>query len=159
MFPAVLLILCGLTAGCGKTGNPDILGTFRMGEKVQMGPLVYTILEAQWKTALTDAGEGRPPKNRYLFVRASVTNGGGTAQPIPAFELRGSNAQTFREVTEGLTDVPQWLGVLRTVQPAQTEQGYVIFDAPMAAYRLAISDGGEPGSEKHALVEMPVQLD
>lgn len=130
-----------------------------MGEKIQLGGMTYTVLETQWKPALTDAATGRPPKNRYLFVRVSATNGGGTTTGMPAFSIVNAKDESFSEMTEGVQDVPDYLGVLRTVQPAQTEQGWVIFDAPVGAYKLMISDSGEPGSEKYARVDLPVSLE
>jgi hypothetical protein len=155
---AALAVGVLLTAGCGAKTDSPLLGTFRMGEKVQAGPLTYTVLEAHSRPALSDTALGNPPQNRYLFVKVSITNSGNRATPVPAFELVG-NQQTYHEVTEGLQDVPDALGVLRSVQPAQTEQGSVIFDAPVGAYKFAISDGGEPGSEKYAHVDIPVQLE
>ncbi|MDZ4801115.1 MAG: DUF4352 domain-containing protein [Bryobacteraceae bacterium] len=130
-----------------------------MGERVQMGTMVYTVLEVQWRPGLNDAGSGRPPKHRYAFVRLSVTNSGGSVAGIPGFTLIGVKDERFMETTEGLEDVPNHLGVLRMIQPAQTEQGVVIFDAPIAAYKFMISDGGEPGSEKFSRVELPVSLE
>src|SRR4051794_5661830 len=88
--------VCVLSASsCSKSSDPSILGTFRMGEKIQMGGISYTILETQWKPALTDSGAGRPPKDRYLFVRISATNGGGAVANIPAFTIVGPNDRTY----------------------------------------------------------------
>jgi len=158
---AVIVSLCAVSlVSCRKSADPSNLGTFRMGEKIQIpGGLVYTVLEAQWKPSLTESGGGRPPKDRYLFVRVSVTNSGGSMQGIPPFQIKNTSKQNFMELTENMEDVSQYLGVMRMVQPAQTEQGYVVFDAPIAAYKLHISDGGEPGSEKFAVVDLPVMLE
>jgi hypothetical protein len=38
------------------------------------------------------------------------------------------------------TGVQHWLGVVRKVGAGQTEQGYVLFDAPTAHYKLKLSD-------------------
>lgn len=156
---AAVSFSCLLLTGCKKQSDLSVLGTFRMGEKVQVGPLTYTVLEAQWKPSLNESGSGRPPKNRYLFVKVTATNSGAKAETLPTFQLIGDNSEPRQEVTEGVQDVPNWFGVLRRVQPAQTEQGYAVFDAPIAAYKLVISDGGEVGAEKFAHVELPVQLD
>ncbi|MBC8168046.1 MAG: DUF4352 domain-containing protein [Bryobacteraceae bacterium] len=158
-FLTALALCTASLVGCGKQIDPSMIGTFRMGEKVQVGALTYTILEAEWKTALVEGGGGPTPQNRYMLVRISVTNGGGTVAAIPSFQLQGANRAIYTELTQGLQDLPNWLGVLRSVSPAQTEQGYVVFDAPLGAYKLAISDGGEVGSEKFAYVDMPVQLE
>ena len=50
-------------------------------------------------------------------------------------------------MTEGVESVPKWLGVLRNLSAVQTEQGVVVFDVPLGAYKLQVQDGGEIGSE------------
>lgn len=130
-----------------------------MGERVQMGTMVYTVLEAQWKGSLIDNGTGRPPKHRYLVVRISATNSGGSVAGIPPFTVIGAKDDTYMEVTEGLEEVTNHLGVLRMIQPAETEQGVIVFDAPIGAYKFMISDGGDPGSEKFSRVDLPVSLE
>jgi hypothetical protein len=150
---AALLVLCG----CSRGKDASHIGTFRMGERVQAGPLIYTVLEADWKTQLD--GNGRAPKNRFLFLRVSITNSAKSKVSPPAFTLQGTDGKTFEEVTEGLEGVTNWLNIFRTVEPAQTQTGWVIFDAPVAAYKLVMSDAGEIGSEKHAYVDIPVELD
>jgi hypothetical protein len=121
--------------------------------------MVYTVLEAHYRPALTDSGTGKPPKDRYLFVRLSATNSGGNVATVPPFTLLGPNKEQYQEVTEGLEEVPNHMGVLRMIQPAETDQGYVIFDVPIAAYKLMISDGAEPGAERFAQVDLPVNLE
>lgn len=128
-----------------------------MGEKVQAGPLIYTALESDWRESLGEGG--RAPKQRFLFIRVSITNSGGQPVSVPGLTLLGAGDQEFTEVTENMENVRNWLGLLRTVQPGGTEQGYVVFDAPLAAYKLKVSDAGEVGSERTALIDIPVQLD
>jgi hypothetical protein len=157
---SVFIILLGSAvalAGCSRGKDVSNLGTFRMGEKVQTGQLIYTVLEAAWKNQLE--GSGRAPANRFLFVRVSITNSGRSPVSASAFTLQGPEGKTYEEVTEGLQGVRDWLNILRTVAPAQTETGYVIFDAPVAAYKLVISDAGDVGSEKYAYVDIPVELE
>ena len=47
-----------------------------MGERVQVGPLVYQVLESDWRSELGSGG--RTPKDRYLFVKVSITNSSGS---------------------------------------------------------------------------------
>jgi hypothetical protein len=158
---AALTITALLLAGCsGESGGrgPNFLGTFRMGERVQAPPLVYNVLEADWKPALTEGGKA--PKHRFLFIRLSATNSGGQTVAIPPFQLESTDGKTtYQEVTEGMEGVANWLGMLRSVDPAQTDQGYIVFDAPMAAYRLLMYDGRDVDTEKYAIVEIPVMLE
>jgi hypothetical protein len=154
----ILLLMAVIApAGCSRAKDTSDIGTFRMGERVQAGSLIYTVLQAEWKTQLD--GNGRAPKNRFLFLRVSITNGGGSKVSAQAFTLRAADGKTYEEVTEGLEGVHNWLNIFRTVEPAQTETGYVIFDAPVAAYKLVMSDAGEVGQEKYAYVDIPVELE
>ena len=155
---AVLMtVLCaaGTLSSCRKTRDASFIGTFRMGERVQIGPLVYQVLEAEWRNEL-GAG-GRAPKDRYLFVRLSVTNSGGSTIAAPALTIEGGG-KSYSEVTENTDKVDNWLGLLRNVAASQSEQGWIVFDAPMAAYKLVLVEG-EVGQEKIAHVDIPVQLE
>ena len=145
------------SSGCSRGKDASHIGTFRMGERVQAGQLIYTVLESDWKTQLD--GNGRAPQHRFLFLRVSITNSGGSKISAPAFTLQATDGKAYEEVAEGLEGVNNWLNILRTIEPSQTETGWVIFDAPVAAYKLVMSDGGDIGSEKHAYVDIPVDLD
>jgi hypothetical protein len=153
---AFVIAVCAFTlAACRKGGDASFIGTFHMGEKVQIGPVVYQVLETQWKTELGSGG--RTPKDRYLFVRVSITNGGTENASVSNLTLEG-NGKTYTEVSEDMDKVDNWLGLLRNVGRSQTEQGWVIFDAPVGAYKLVITHG-EIGDEKYAHVDIPVQLE
>jgi hypothetical protein len=158
VLPAVILALFSATfsSGCGKNRDSSLIGTFRMGERVQVGPLTYQVLESDWRNEL--GGGGRTPKERYLFMKVSITNGSRSQVAVPGFTIEGSG-KTFTELSEDMDKVDNWLGLLRNVGPAQTEQGWIVFDAPMAAYKLTVTDGGEVGSERYAHIEIPVHLE
>ena len=153
----VLTIACVLAfSACrGKTRDASFIGTFRMGERVQIGPMVYQVLEADWRTELGSGG--RTPKERYLFVRMSITNGDGSPATVSTFTLE-NGGKTYSEVTEDMDKVDSWLGLLRNVGGSQTEQGWIVFDVPMGAYKLVITHG-DVGEEKYAHVDIPVQLE
>jgi hypothetical protein len=153
---AVLIVTCALSTGaCNKARDASFIGTFHMGEKVQIGPMVYQVLESEWRTEL--GGGGRTPRDRYLFLRMSITNNGGSTAAVSTMTLEGAG-KTYAEVTEDMDKVDNWLGLLRNVRGSQTEQGWIVFDAPIAAYKLVITHG-DIGDEKSAHVEIPVQLE
>lgn len=155
---ASLLAVCLLMVqACNKSNHGAQLGTFRMGERVEAGSLVYTVVDAQWPHELAEGAKA--PQHRYLRIRVSVTNSGGNAMEIPPFELEDAEGTRIQEVTDGLGSLEGRLGMLRSVQPAQTEQGLIVFDAPMQAYKLVLSDGGDLEKERHALVDIPVNLE
>src|SRR4051794_21148532 len=118
---ALSLVCATLTVGCRKTGDASFLGTFHMGERVQVGPLIYQVLESQWRSELGTGG--RAPKERYLFMKVSITNKGGSAVAVPALAIEGQG-KSYNEVTEDTDKVDNWFGLLRNIGPSKTEQGW-----------------------------------
>ena len=161
---AALLYSALLIYGCGNASigipNESISSvTYQMGQRVQLGTLTYNVLETNWKSQLGGGPSARIPKNRYLLVKLTITNGGGQSSSIPEMALLNAAGLSFQEMTEGVESVPKWLGVLRNLAPVQTDEGIVVFDVPLGAYKMQVSDGGEIGSEKKALIEIPLHLE
>lgn len=125
-----------------------------MGDKASIGPLIYNVFDTQWMTQVGAGEKTRVPANRFLLVRLSVVNSGGEESSIPSFTLMGDDGQTYAEITEG-EEVPQWLGMLRHIKPAETTQGTVLFDAPAKHYRLKVTDEGEQHS---AYIDLPLNF-
>jgi len=158
LFPALLLSSCSSEYTGIPKGNVSGM-IYQMGQKVELAPLTYNVLETNWKSQLGGGPAARIPKHRFLLVKLTVANAAGQSAPIPEMALVNAAGQTFQEITEGVESVPKWLGVLRSLPPVQTEDGIVVFDVPLGAYRLQVSDGGEIGSEKKALIQIPLQLE
>lgn len=158
IIPVCGLVVGVLFAGCSRSQHPLSGSDYRMGEHVPVGTLVYTVLEESWKTQLGDPVRQRFPQSRFLVLAISVTNGGGGEVTVPLLSLENTSGQTFTESDNG-EGVDQWLGLLRTIQPAQTIQGKILFDVQPATYRLRVTDGGEPGQEKIAKIYVPLSLD
>ena len=142
---------------CSRERDSSLIGTFRMGEKVQAGPVTYEVLESSWRTALSDGG--RIPSDRFLFLRVIIANSAAEAVSVPGFSLVGPDQKTYREITENMQNVSKWLGLFRNLQPGQSLEGWVVFDAPMGAYKLVVSDAGDIGAEKYAHIDIPVHLE
>lgn len=153
----MLLTFSGCNRGEGN-GDGNEVKTYQMGEKVQFGQLTYSVLDAQWKPALSDAPDAKPPKDRYLIVRLSATNSGNAPVSLNAVELKGRNGQTYPEVMEGAGELQNHLGLFRELPPSRTETGVVVFDAPPGPYKLLLSDGKGDEDEKVAEVEIPVPI-
>ena len=146
---ALCLILLG---SCGKSSDP--LRTFRMGEKVEAGSLIYTVLSADWRT---DLGEGNTvAKDRFVIIHLSVTNSGGSAVASPLTQLIDAQGKEHGEVQD-VKNLPQWLGLIRSLPPAATETGMIAFDVPLGIYKLKVSDGSIE-NEKTAQIEIPLEL-
>ncbi len=129
-----------------------------MGERVTVGPLTYNVVETVWRSQLGDSFKVRIPQQRFLLVTISVTNGGGREVSVPLLSLENQNGQTFLESDSG-EGVENWFGILRNLSPAQTQQGRLIFDVPLTSFRLRVPDGGEPGTEKYAWIQIPLRMD
>jgi len=153
----VLLALCGVGSGCSSHKASTDRRIYQMGERVQVGPLIYTVLESEWQDELGEGLTARTPQNRFLVIRLSVTNSGVKDSGIPPLALLAARGQTYPELNNG-EGVSQWLGYLRSLKPSATEHGRVLFDVPSSSYRLRVSNEAEPEQEKTALIEIPFQV-
>jgi len=128
-----------------------------MGDKVPAGPLTYNVVEKVWRSQLGEGFVTRSPQNRFLLITLSATNGGGRDVSVPLLQLEGPDGKIYQEIENG-EGVENWLGILRTVEPAQTQQGRIVFDVPLSSYRLRLSDG-DSVSGHYAYVQIPLQID
>jgi hypothetical protein len=127
-----------------------------MGQRVSIGPLTFNVLEMKWEQSLGDGPLGRTPQRRFLLLRLSVTNGGGTQATVPTLVLLNEEGERFRELedTKGLSDP---MGLIRMVGAGETLFGWILFDVPQNDYLLELSDGNLE-NEQTALVEIPLRL-
>jgi hypothetical protein len=142
----------GIMAGCSS--KPRAL-TFAIGEKVQVGKLVYQVIEAQW--VLDVEGAKQSPKNRILQLRVTITNSGGTEAALPYLRLIDAAGNEIVEFSE-IEGNSRWLGMLRRLQPALTEEGLIYFDVPVSAYKLEVVDNSDADAEQVAYVQIPASL-
>jgi|SoiMethySBSTD1v2_1073268.scaffolds.fasta_scaffold239389_3 hypothetical protein len=147
----ILLGSCGKNAAQSKTA-------FRMGEQMQVGPLIYNVLETKWVSQLGDMLRARLPKQRFLLIRVSVTNSGGKDASLPFLTLEDAKGQSYPEEQSG-EGVEGWLGFLRTIQPAQTENGWLVFDVAPGSYNLRVSGETSSGDEQSLLIHIPLSVD
>ncbi len=144
-------------AGCSSNpGEPTKI--FRMGEQAPAGSLIYTVYETEWKPQLGEGPGAKIPANRFLILRLSVTNSSNQNSGIPQMTLVDNAGKSYQELTEA-PGVPKLLGIIRSVKPAQTEEGRVVFDAPPGAYKLRVTDDSGPGRERALLIEVPFEFE
>jgi Domain of unknown function (DUF4352) len=144
------------STGCSRQTSAQI--NFQMGERITAGPVVYNVIQTMWRAQLGDIFKTRVPENRFLLITLSATNGGGREISIPLLALEGENSKEYRELENG-DGVSNWFGLIRTLSPAETRQGNIVFDVPLTSYRLRLTDGGEPGTEKFVWVDIPLRID
>ena len=151
-----IALTAGLTlAGCKKESQQT---DFQMGERVIATPMLYNVVQTMWRTQLGDLFKVRVPDHRFLLISLSATNNGGKPIAVPFLTLEGSNREEFHELQTG-DGVDNWFGMLREIPPGETKAGSIVFDVPLASYRLRLTDGGEPGSERLVWVEIPLRID
>jgi Domain of unknown function (DUF4352) len=152
-----LVIVAGAPlVGCKQQGPAKT--DFQMGERATATPMVYNVVQTAWRTQLGDIFKVRVPEHRFLLITLSVTNSGGHTASVPFFTLEGPNREEYKELQSG-DGVDNWFGLLREIAPAETKQGNLVFDVPLGSYRLRLTDGGEPGTEKFIWVEIPLRID
>jgi hypothetical protein len=154
---AGVLTICGalILSGCVK--GTGAMKTHKMGEQAQAGYLIYTVYETEWKTQLGDGPTAKIPAARFLVLRLSVTNAGAQNHDIPQMVLLDQAGKAYPELPEA-PGIADWLGIIRSVQPARTEEGRVVFDVPLGTYKLKVNS--EPGAdvESAGLVEIPLDF-
>jgi len=159
--PTLCLLTIALAGGLVLTGCKNQTSeqiNFQMGERAIATPMVYNVVQTTWRTQLGSVFKVRVPDHRYLLITLSATNSGGHQVSVPFFTLEGPNREEYKELENG-DGIENWFGLLREIAPAETRQGNIAFDVPLASYRLRLTDGGEPGSEKSIWVEIPLRMD
>ena len=157
-YPRFLLLTAAvgaaaLTSGCSQ-GEAFPVRTYPMGDKIELGHIIYTVFETQWLTHVGEAPNERVPQNRFFLVRMSAVNSGGSEVIVPNVTIEDDTGKTYPELSDG-SGIPQWIGFLRQVKPADSVQGNVLFDAPPKHYKLRVTD--ESG-ERAALVDIPLSF-
>ncbi|MCX6633242.1 MAG: hypothetical protein NTW28_37070 [Candidatus Solibacter sp.] len=123
-----------------------------MGDRITLGHIVYVVYETQWLTQIGEGVDARVPQHRFFLVRLSAVNSFGADIIVPNFTIEDASGKTYPELSSG-EGVPQYIGYLRSVKPAESQQGNALFDAPPRHYKLKIAD--ETG-EKTAYVDIPL---
>jgi len=150
------LLLVGLCAACltSCVERDWEVRTYPLGEKVTLGHLTYVAIQTQWYPALGDGPAARTPRNQFLLVRMSVSNGGSAEAAVPNLSVEDSAGNRFRELNDG-EGVPNWIGALRLLASADSLGGDALFDVPTGHYWLNILD--EDGQHE-ARIDLPLNL-
>jgi hypothetical protein len=149
-------ILSLAAAGCSSAVSSKKEATvYAAGEKAVAGPLTYSVTDSEITQTLgDDPATARNAQERFYLIKVAVSNSSSSEQPIPAMTLVDDEGHSIAELADG-SNVPNWLGVVRNVGPAQTEQGVVLFDAPTKHYRLRLND---PFDEKEISIDLPLDF-
>ncbi|HTS63321.1 MAG TPA: hypothetical protein VMH28_14945 [Candidatus Acidoferrales bacterium] len=144
-----------LLTSCGSDDKPAYpVRTYNMGEKVQLGHIAYQVFETRWMTHLGEGADTRLPQQRFFLIRMTAVNSAGNDLIVPNLSIQDDSGKTYEELSDG-TGVPEYIGYLRSVKPAETAQGQALFDAPPRRYRLKLMDEEK---EKIAYVDIPLSF-
>lgn len=152
----VPLLLASLTA-CSDPKAAAESRTYQMGERVDVGGVVYTVLESEWRAAIGEGAGAMIPKDRFLILRVTITNGAGQPANLPFLHLEGAKQPDGVMEVDNAKGLAGWLGLVRIIPPAQTEEGKLVFDVPPASYKLRVSNGSGD-NEVTRLVEIPYNV-
>lgn len=152
------LPLAALVASVSCRDKRTATKSFRMGERVTVGNLVYSVAHSTWQTHLGEGGGQRVPENRFVTVEVTVSNSGSQEVAVPLLTLVDANGKAYLESENG-EGVSNWMGLLRIVKPVQALNGNLLFDVPRASYKLQLTDGAEPDEEKTAFVDIPLEME
>lgn len=152
---AVLITGLSLFPGCSVVPTQAAKQQFHLGDRAPAGQITYMGLSAEYRDQIPGAKE--PLKDRYLVMRLSATNGGAQEVTLPLTRLIAADGKEYPEVTE-VEGFPEWLGPLRRIEPGKTEQGYIVFDVPVGAYKLEVSGGGDLEQEQLVQIDVPANL-
>ena len=142
------------TAACKPADAPK--SEAKMGDPAVAGPLTFTVLETKWQSQLEGFPTPRMPERNFFLVRLSVTNSSGSETNIPFLKLENSSGDVFSELENG-SGVDGWLGMIRHIRPAQTEEGWILFDVPTNSYKLRVTDGNVE-NERVTYVSLPLSM-
>jgi hypothetical protein len=151
--PALAVVLA---AGCGKTRLATPVG--HMGDNISVGPISYNVFESDWRPELRGSAGRRSPKNRFLILRVTVTNGGGKEFNLPLFHLEGADGKTYLEEDSG-EGVTNWLGLIRILKISETVDGRIVFDVPPGSYKLQVLDNNDLETQQMKLVDIPFNVE
>jgi hypothetical protein len=152
---AALAASLAFLASCsGRSAANTPLHTYLMGERVELPPLAYTVLEKEWPAQLGEGPDARLPQNRFLLIRLSVTSAANAETYVPDLTLDGDAGNSCAESNNG-DGVQHWLGYLRPIKPGQTLEGDIVFDCAPKHYRLKLVN--EEG--KGAYVDIPLSFE
>jgi len=139
-----------ISAACSR--NSSEVRTYTMGDRVELGRLIYTVFETRWASQLGDGPTARVPQHRFFMIRMNVGNTASSRAIVPNMTLEDDRGNSYAEVRDG-DGVPEWLGFLRPVTTLEAAAGNVLFDVPPAHYKLRVTD---EDSQRAALVDIPL---
>jgi hypothetical protein len=150
--PLLPLVAALSLAGCSSSRVET--RTVNLGERVELGHVIYTVFDTQWLTQIGEGVAAKVPQNRYFLVRLSAANSSNAPIMIPPMTLEDDQGKTYNELSDA-QGAPQWIGLLREVKTAEAAQGNIAFDVAPKHYKLRLMD---EESKNAVLVDIPLSM-
>jgi F0F1-type ATP synthase epsilon subunit len=127
--------------------------TYAEGETVNVAYTSYSVWYSWWSSQLSDNEFlDEPADAHYLFIELTVRNDDTEPRMVPPFKLIDEYGSEY-ETSANAWAVEGSIGILRTLNPSVSKQGFIVFDVPRdRSYRLKLSGGF--WSTKDAFVEI-----
>lgn len=112
------------------------------GETVHVGYTSYAVWRSWWSNRLSDNQFlDERPNAAYLFVELTIRNDDKKARMVPPLKLLDQNGVEYEASSRGWA-VDGAIGILESLNPSVSKQGFVVFDVPKdRTYRLKLSGG------------------
>jgi hypothetical protein len=136
------------------SSRPPRVETYSLGEKATLGHIVYTVYETQWVPQFGEGPSARIPQHRFFLVRMTAVNSSSADLIVPGVTIEDDKNNSYSELPNG-DGVPDWIGSLRQVKPANSVGGNLVFDAPPGHYKLRVTD---ENGENSAYFDIPLSF-
>lgn len=126
---------------------------YKERDSVSIGYTSYAVWRSWWSSRLSDNEYlNQRPDAKFLFVELAVRNNDKKPRAIPPFRLLDENGAEY-EASSKAWVVDGSIGILESLNPSVTKQGFVVFDVPTGHnYRLKVSGGYWSGED--ALIQL-----
>ena len=122
------------------TGRKEKL--YGMKETANVGYTTYAVWRAWWSDRLSDNEFlDQSPDAAYLFVELTVRNDDKKARMVAPFKLIDDSGNEYQPSSNAWA-VEGSIGLLKTLNPDVSKQGFIVFDVPKGRnYKLKVSGG------------------
>lgn len=123
---------------------------YKEGKTVNIGYTSYAVWRSWWSNRLSNNQFlDQRPNAMYLFVDLTVRNDDKKARTVPPFKLVDEKGAEYEDSSNGWA-VDGSIGIIESLNPSVSKQGFVIFDVPKERkYRLKLSGGYWSGEDAY----------
>jgi len=133
---------------------------YKEGQTVPVGYMTYEVKGTWWSNRLSyDKFLDQRPNAKYLFVDLTVRNHDKKARTVPPFKLVDENGAEY-EASSNSWALKGSIGIIETLNPSVSKQGFVVFDVPKShQYRMKLSGGYWSSEDAHVQLNPIIEWD